>query len=125
MPPYRLFQTFCLLACPLWLGACAGINAPERVELDAPRSQLDSALSRSQSEEDSCETGSAHSCVIWLGEHGDLANCIHGLQLCVGGRLGPCLDEARLQESPDLYASLTEGHDADGDALGAATAAAR
>ena len=53
-----------------------------------------------------CETGAVQSCTIWLGQHGDLSNCIHGVNVCSDGTWSKCLDEDTIANNPDLYASL-------------------
>lgn len=54
-----------------------------------------------------CEAGEVRSCTIWLGQHGDLANCVHGLDICsTEGSWTGCVDEVVLSEHPDLYAQL-------------------
>lgn len=55
---------------------------------------------------DSCETGEVQSCTIWLGRHGDLANCIHGVNVCTGGAWSDCIDEQTMSDNPELYAEL-------------------
>jgi len=32
-----------------------------------------------------CQTGATQSCTIFLGQHGDLSNCVEGIDLCPGG----------------------------------------
>ena len=54
-----------------------------------------------------CETGSVQPCTIWLGRHGDLSNCIHGLDVCSDGAWTGCIDEVTLSENPALYSELT------------------
>jgi len=53
-----------------------------------------------------CETGANQSCTIWLGQHGDLSNCIHGMDVCSDGAWTGCIDDETLAANPDLYASL-------------------
>lgn len=53
-----------------------------------------------------CETGSVKSCTIFLGTHGDLANCVEGVDICSEGSWTGCIDEATLTENPDLYAEI-------------------
>lgn len=57
---------------------------------------------------DVCEAGAVQSCTIWLGQHGDLANCIHGVKVCTGGAWSDCIDEETVADNPELYAELTE-----------------
>ncbi len=54
-----------------------------------------------------CDTGAVQDCTIWLGRHGDLSNCVHGLDVCSDGAWTGCIDEATLSENPALYAQLT------------------
>jgi hypothetical protein len=53
-----------------------------------------------------CQAGAVQSCTIWLGQHGDLSNCIHGVNVCSDGAWSKCLDEDTVANNPDLYASL-------------------
>jgi hypothetical protein len=55
-----------------------------------------------------CEEGASHSCTIWLGQHGDLANCVHGLDICSEGAWTGCIDEGTLSENPNLYSELVK-----------------
>jgi len=48
----------------------------------------------------------SETCTIWLGQHGDLSNCIHGLDVCSDGAWTGCIDEDTLAANPDLYGSL-------------------
>lgn len=54
----------------------------------------------------SCEAGAVRSCTIWLGQHGDLSNCIHGVDVCADGAWTGCIDEDTISSDPNLYASL-------------------
>jgi hypothetical protein len=54
-----------------------------------------------------CEAGAVQSCTIWLGQHGDLANCIHGMDVCTTDGWSGCVDEETLAENPELYGELT------------------
>ena len=56
-----------------------------------------------------CEAGSTQTCTIWLGQHGDLSNCIHGVDVCSEGAWTGCIDDDTLASNPDLYASLVAG----------------
>jgi hypothetical protein len=56
-----------------------------------------------------CESGATSTCTIWLGQHGDLSNCIHGLDVCSDGSWTGCIDDETLASNPDLYASLASG----------------
>jgi hypothetical protein len=53
-----------------------------------------------------CDDGAVQECTIWLGQHGDLSNCVHGLDVCSDGAWTGCIDEATLSENPELYSSL-------------------
>jgi hypothetical protein len=53
-----------------------------------------------------CEAGSTSTCTIWLGQHGDLSNCVHGLDVCSNGSWTGCIDDETLASNPDLYDSL-------------------
>jgi hypothetical protein len=55
-----------------------------------------------------CDDGVTRSCTIWLGQHGDLANCVHGLDLCAEGAWTGCIDEDILSENPSLYSALVK-----------------
>jgi hypothetical protein len=55
-----------------------------------------------------CQAGEVQSCTIWLGQHGDLSNCAHGLDVCSNGAWSGCIDEETLSENPELYASISE-----------------
>jgi hypothetical protein len=55
-----------------------------------------------------CETGSVQECTIWLGQHGDLGNCVHGLDICADGTWTGCLDDATLSSNPDLYGQIVK-----------------
>jgi hypothetical protein len=54
-----------------------------------------------------CDTGATQSCTIWLGQHGDLNNCIHGMDVCSDGAWTGCIDDDTLAANPDLYGALT------------------
>jgi hypothetical protein len=54
-----------------------------------------------------CESGAVQSCTIWLGQHGDIANCLHGVDVCTAGEWSGCIDEETLAENPELYSQLT------------------
>lgn len=55
-----------------------------------------------------CDSGQVKSCTIWLGQHGDLSNCVSGVDVCSAGEWSGCIDETTMAESPELYAALTE-----------------
>jgi hypothetical protein len=54
-----------------------------------------------------CVTGDTRACKIVLGQHGDLANCVEGLDVCSGGVWTGCIDEASLAENPELVSQLS------------------
>jgi len=54
-----------------------------------------------------CATGETRACKIYLGQHGDLANCIDGLDVCSAGEWTGCIDEASLAENPELVSQLS------------------
>jgi len=53
-----------------------------------------------------CTTGDTKSCTIFLGRHGDLANCVKGLDVCSAGEWTGCVDEASFAENPELMSQL-------------------
>jgi hypothetical protein len=53
-----------------------------------------------------CENGAIKTCTIWLGQHGDLNNCVKGLDVCSDGAWTGCVDEASLSDDPELYSQL-------------------
>ena len=53
-----------------------------------------------------CESGTVRDCTIFLGRHGDLSNCIHGVDVCADGAWMGCVDDATFSENPDLDADL-------------------
>jgi hypothetical protein len=55
-----------------------------------------------------CQSGDTRSCTIFLGQHGDLHNCVDGLDVCSGGEWTGCIDEASLAENPELVSQLSE-----------------
>ena len=54
-----------------------------------------------------CTSGETKSCTIYLGKHGDLSNCVQGLDICSAGEWTGCVDEASLAENPELLSQLT------------------
>jgi hypothetical protein len=54
-----------------------------------------------------CVTGETRACKISLGQHGDIANCVEGLDVCSGGEWTGCIDEASLAENPELVSQLS------------------
>ena len=64
-----------------------------------------------------CEAGELRDCTIWLGRHGDLSNCVHGLEVCGGdGSWSECVDEQRMSDEPELYAELSSASAEPGEA---------
>lgn len=56
----------------------------------------------------SCERGEVRSCTIWLGSHGDLNNCVFGVDVCMdAGDWSGCIDDATLSDHPELYSELS------------------
>jgi hypothetical protein len=54
-----------------------------------------------------CATGDTQSCTIFLGRHGDLSNCVEGLDVCSAGAWTGCIDEASLAENSELVSQLS------------------
>jgi hypothetical protein len=69
--------------------------------------ELNSATAVVVPASEGCSTGETKSCTIFLGRHGDLANCVAGLDVCSGGEWTGCIDEASLAENPELMSQLT------------------
>ncbi len=55
----------------------------------------------------SCTSGETRTCSIYLGQHGDLSNCVEGLDICSDGEWTGCIDEAALSENPELVSQLS------------------
>ena len=53
-----------------------------------------------------CQTGDTRSCTITLSTHGDMKNCVEGIDVCSGGEWTGCIDEASLAENPELVSQL-------------------
>ena len=82
--------------------ACAGDSGQPTytatdVELNAPQAVAVAS---------GCQTGDTRSCTIFLGKHGDLNNCVEGIDVCSGGEWTGCIDEASLAENPELVSQL-------------------
>jgi hypothetical protein len=93
-----------LLAATAALGsvACSGAN-------DQPTyTSTDIEVGATAEDHDAvrCESGTLRDCTIFLGRHGDLSNCIHGVDVCADGAWMGCVDEATMSENPDLYGDL-------------------
>jgi predicted small lipoprotein YifL len=39
-----------------------------------------------------CLEGSRRSCKVILGEHEGIQSCFYGIEICAGGRWGPCVE---------------------------------
>jgi hypothetical protein len=90
--------------CSLLGVACSGADgqqayAPTDIDLNAESS---ASVTPSQG----CTTGETKSCTIYLGRHGDLANCIEGLDVCSGGEWTGCIDVDSIAENPELVSQL-------------------
>lgn len=53
-----------------------------------------------------CQEGAVQSCTIYLGRHGDLSNCVIGLEICSAGEWSECVDEGTMNDNPELYSEL-------------------
>lgn len=97
-----------LVAVSSLLGvACGGDNGqPTYTPTDV---ELNSATAVALPTSEGCVTGVTKSCTIFLGRHGDLANCVEGLDVCSGGEWTGCIDEDSLSENPELMSQLTAG----------------
>lgn len=84
--------------------ACAGEDEGTRYS----GGDLEGALTTTAIQPLTCESGTVQSCTIWLGQHGDLNNCVHGVDVCAQGSWTGCMDEETLSADPELFASLTE-----------------
>ena len=84
--------------------ACGGTD-------DSPQytaGDIEAPLAGSATQALKCESGSVQSCTIWLGQHGDLSNCAHGVDVCSDGSWTGCIDDESLSENPELYASISD-----------------
>ncbi|MEO8185120.1 MAG: hypothetical protein ABI895_40455 [Deltaproteobacteria bacterium] len=82
--------------------ACAGGN-------DSPQytaGDIQGGVTGTSTQALECESGATATCTIWLGQHGDLSNCAHGLDVCSNGSWTGCIDDDTLASNPDLYSSL-------------------
>jgi hypothetical protein len=85
--------------------ACAGEStartyAPTDVEGDGATAVVSSGVE--------CVAGETRACKIYLGQHGDVANCLEGLDVCSAGEWTGCVDEASLAENPELLSQLAQ-----------------
>jgi hypothetical protein len=83
--------------------ACAGDEARTYTSTDV---DADAATAVSTPSSAPCVTGDTRACKIVLSQHGDLANCVEGLDVCSGGAWTGCIDEASLAENPELVSQL-------------------
>ena len=95
-----------LVAVSSLLGvACAGEdNARTYAATDI---EGDAATATGAPTSAACVTGETRSCTLFLGRHGDLANCVEGLDVCSAGEWTGCIDEASLAENPELVSQLS------------------
>jgi hypothetical protein len=95
-----------LVAVASLLGvACAG--GSEQPTYTATDVELNAADATAVVEgAEGCTTGETKSCTIFLGRHGDLANCVKGLDVCSAGEWTGCVDEASFAENPELMSQL-------------------
>jgi hypothetical protein len=99
--PRSLVSLF-VAALALFSVACqAGDESPQYTGGD-----LHGSVTGASTQALACESGSTQTCTIWLGQHGDLSNCVHGLDVCSQGAWTGCIDEETLASNPDLYDSL-------------------
>jgi len=90
--------------CCLLGVACAGESgAPTYTPTDI---EGDAATAVSAPVAIECVTGETRACKIYLGQHGDVANCLEGLDVCSAGEWTGCIDEASLAENPELASQL-------------------
>jgi hypothetical protein len=100
----RNLVTLFAASLALFSVACQGADEPTAYTAsDAPGAVIARSTQALQ-----CESGETQSCIIYLGEHGNLNNCVHGLDVCSNGAWTGCIDDETLSQSPDLFASLTE-----------------
>jgi|SRR5690606_25826621 len=86
--------------------ACAGgSEQPTYTATDVELSAVASAGASGAAAE-GCTTGETQRCTIFLGRHGDLANCVEGLDVCSGGEWTGCVDAASFAENPELLSQL-------------------
>ncbi|HTV18818.1 MAG TPA: hypothetical protein VMG12_09110 [Polyangiaceae bacterium] len=87
--------------------ACASESAaPTYAPTDVDADTATAVSTPSTSSSDSCVTGETRACKITLSEHGGIANCVEGLDVCSGGEWTGCIDEASLAENPELVSQL-------------------
>ena len=85
--------------------ACAGEStSPTYAATDI---EGDAATAVSAPAQVECVSGETRACKIYLGQHGDVANCVDGLDVCSGGEWTGCIDEESLAENPELVSQLS------------------
>jgi hypothetical protein len=84
--------------------ACAGEG--EALTYTATDVDADIATAVDVPRSSACSTGETRACKIVLAQHGDLTNCVEGLDVCSGGEWTGCIDEASLAENPELVSQL-------------------
>jgi hypothetical protein len=86
--------------------ACSGGGEqPTYTATDVELNATDATATASDALE-TCTTGETQSCTIFLGRHGDLANCVKGIDVCSAGEWTGCVDEASFAENPELMSQL-------------------
>jgi hypothetical protein len=95
-----------LVAVASLLGvACSG--GSEQPTYTATDIELNATTAVVSEGAEACATGETKSCTIFLGRHGDLANCVKGFDVCSAGEWTGCVDEASFAENPELMSQLT------------------
>jgi hypothetical protein len=101
----RNFVTLVTASLALFSVACAGGGeTPSYTGTDLSGPALATSTQALE-----CEAGAVESCTIWLGQHGDLGNCVEGVDVCAQGSWTGCIDNATLSESPELFAAINGG----------------
>jgi hypothetical protein len=95
--------TFLLSAIGV-LGSVACAGTPEQPTYASTDIEVDRLAATGQPLR--CSEGTVRDCTIWLGQHGDLANCVHGFDICSQGEWTGCVDDESLSENPELYSQL-------------------
>ena len=102
MSVVRISRHLALLLATLGSVACSGANdQPTYTSTD-----VEVGVTAENHEAVQCEAGAVEECTIFLGRHGDLSNCIHGLDICSDGAWTGCIDEDAINENPELYSEL-------------------